>query len=557
MKYRAHPPRFVKMDGRSLGYRAPLLWLVAPFMIGLVLGRSSTWAPPIVQLLVALVLAAFACIATWRVRRGWAPALVAALVLAGSASYPLHRSRLPDWDGLPPREAKLVLRVDRIFAQSNPQKATGLATVLEAHAPSRELGGQCLYFSLGLSRHELPPVRSAVISARGIVAPLPRQPPIDTFDGYLANAGMNFRLTRGRVLATLQPAHPYYRFCARAAKRFEEILGSGVVAKRPAEIAVLRAMLLGQQHELSDEQKQLFRESGTMHMFSISGLHIAVIATGLQALLSLLRFPRWVQYPAGLLLLWLYVDITGAAPSAVRAFGMVALVQTAFVLRAPSNALSALIASALVILVIAPLQLFSASFQMSYGIVAALLLLGLPLSEAWQARWAPFRDLPEATWGWPRHAVAWLWRWTTTALALGLASSLVGTVSGVLFFNLFTPGALPINMVLIPAASLVILGGFISLLCGLAGWTASSVLFNHAAVLLLCGIDRVVRWFLHLPAMWFEASFTQAWLGPASLAALLGLIVFGYSQRWELKRGGFWPPFAFVALVLIVGVKFG
>ena len=40
----------------------------------------------------------------------------------------------------------------------------------------------------------------------------------------------------------------------------------------------------------------------------------------LSHLLSLLRLPPWVRFALGAALLWLFVDITGASPSAVRAF---------------------------------------------------------------------------------------------------------------------------------------------------------------------------------------------------------------------------------------------
>src|SRR6185503_2576004 len=101
-------------------------------------------------------------------------------------------------------------------------------------------------------------------------------------------------------------------------------------------------------------------------------LNIGVVASSLQALLLLLRLPASLRFIFGAALLWLFVDITGAAPSAVRAFGMSVFVQAAFVLRRPANLLAALIASAFLVLLVSPLQMFSASFLMSYTIVAAL-----------------------------------------------------------------------------------------------------------------------------------------------------------------------------------------
>jgi competence protein ComEC len=545
------------MTSRNLGHRAPLLWIALPFMTGLAVGKLSATAATGWWCGGALVAAGLGLYAAWQAPRWWGPAVCTALFLAGTASYVLHRARLPVWEDLPPREARLALRIDRVFAPTDSKKTSGLATIMHTDAVVADLVGQRLYFSLPLRPGQPAPLRSSLVEAVGVLVTLPRDPPADSFDGYLAAAGMNFRFTRGRILAEKKSATTYQRFCDRMARRFSEILGEGAVDKRPELVAVQRAMMLGQQGELSAEQDLLFMQSGTMHMFSISGLHIAVIAGGLQALLALTRTPRTVQFVIGLSALWLYVDITGTAPSAVRAFIMVAALQSSFLLRVPGNPLAALTASAVIVLLREPMQLFSASFQMSYGIVAAILLLGLPLADSCLERVKLFRWLPTPTWQWHHHLRDWGWRAMVSALGIGVAATLVSAVSGVLFFQLFTPGALLVNLVLIPVASLVIMSGFLSLLCGLAGLDAWTALFNHATVLMLAGIEALVRGFVRLPGMWFEARFVNSWIGAAGLVLLLASLLFGYAQRWEKKRGGFWPPFAVVALLLTFGVKFG
>jgi competence protein ComEC len=133
---------------------------------------------------------------------------------------------------------------------------------------------------------------------------------------------------------------------------------------------------------------------------------------------------------------------------------------------------------------------------------------------------------------------------------------LVGSVSGVTFFGLITPGALAINLVLIPVSSLVITGGFLSLLCGIVGFSAASSLFNHAAALVLWAADALVRGFVRLPAAWFNARFVLPWLGPAVLAALLASLLLGYQAGWARRFGGFWPPFLLTVLALGLGVRF-
>jgi competence protein ComEC len=543
------------MTSRSLGHRAPLLWLVLPMIAGLAGGQIAEIGRPGWLLAGALVAGVVSLTAAEKPKL-WSAMIVVAGALAGLASYGLHRARLPVWDALPPREARLTLQIDRTFSVIDPKKASGLATVTQADEHLRELIGQHIYFSLALKKAESAPLRTAVVTTIGVLTALPRNPPGDSFDGYLAGAGMNFKLTRGRVIAEERAPTAYAKFCTQAAARFKTILGLGIAEKRPQLAGLLRAMMLGETHELSEEQHELFRKSGTMHLFAISGLNIAVIASALQMLLLPLR--RWpaVRFAAGAAALWLFVDITGAAPSAVRAFAMAIFLQAALTLWKPANVLAALVASAALVLVIAPLQVFGASFVMSYGIVAALLLLGLPLGEAWVAWWSPAADLPKAAWRWWHHAASETWRWLAAALGIGVATSLVGLLTGVHYFGLLTPGGLFTNLTLIPAAGLVTLAGFAALLCGLVGWSFGAVLCNHAAALVLVGIEKVVAGSVSVPGAFVGAHFSATWLGPVALTLLGASLLAGYALGWR-RRSFYWAPFAVVAVVLGFGMRYG
>jgi competence protein ComEC len=102
------------MTRRSLGHRAPLLWLVLPMLVGLAAGQAgevlrAEW------LLVGAITAG--SVALWQTRRPrvWSGAMVAAMILVCAASYALQRGRLPEWDALPPRDARLGLIIDRVF----------------------------------------------------------------------------------------------------------------------------------------------------------------------------------------------------------------------------------------------------------------------------------------------------------------------------------------------------------------------------------------------------------------------------------------------------------
>ncbi len=545
------------MTSRSLGHRAPLLWLALPLTAGLAAGRSTTFASTAWLLGSALGLALAAVWTSKRAPKWWAVTLAAAMFLAGWADYGMQRARLGSWDTLPPREATVSLRVERVFTQTDPRKSVGLATIVHADGRLHELAGQRIHFTLALGKGIQPPIRSAVVSAIGVLAPLPRDPPADTFEGFLAGAGVNFRLNRGRLLAEEKSASAYYRFCARAARRFWEILGRGIEDRWPAQAGSLRAMMLGDTHDLTSGQHELFMQSGTMHLFAISGLNIGVIATALRTLLVFLRLPRWARFVVGTALLWLFVDITGGSPSAIRAFAMTVFFQLAAVLRRPANLLAAVVAAATAVLLVAPLQVFGASFVMSYGIVAALFLLGLPLADHWLARWTPWRDLPPVTWRrWHRWS-AYAWRWLATALAVGVATTLVSLLTSVQFFRLLTPGALLANLVLIPTAMAATLGGFAALLCGLLGIGPAVVGCNHLAALLMLTIEVLVRLGVRLPGAFVPAHFVAPWVGLTALSGLMLALLAGYAANWGRVWGGWWPPFGLVGLALLFGVQFG
>ncbi len=141
-------------------------------------------------------------------------------------------------------------------------------------------------------------------------------------------------------------------------------------------------------------------------------------------------------------------------------------------------------------------------------------------------------------------------------LALGLSTALVSALTGVLYFGLLTPGALVANLVAIPLASLAILAGLASLVSGLAGGVWLSLVFNHGAALVLWVVERLLAWFSELPGVHREAAFSSPAVGFAALAGLFALLLGGFHCGWSRRFGGFWPPFVYTAMVLIVLVSY-
>ncbi len=547
------------MPSPALQLRAPLLWLLLPLMAGLV--AALHWPPPAAGLWpfmagagsagVVAIAAAFA-----NRPRAW----MACLLLSGGLSgFVLLHARYPglqQGEIRPPREITVTLEVWQPFPVApGARSLTGLATITAAGGPDRDLVGRRVYYS-AIRRISVPPQRSGRYLIQGILEPLPRDESAGGFNDYLANLGIRQRLTRAHLQREVTPPTPFQLFCGAAQDRLEAILRHGLAA-HPAPLSLYLAMLLGEKAVLSPAQQNAFMRSGTFHIFSISGLHVGVIAVALQGLLGFLRLPRRPAVIVTLTVLWLYVQITGASSPAVRAFLMIAFLLGSRVFRLPGNALAALTASALLTLLLDPLQLFSTGFQMSYSVVVALIVMGAPLAEDWLARWQPFALLPKGNWRWWHTASNWSGRYVIGAVAGCWAAFLASTPSGIGYFHLFSPGSLLANLVIIPLSSLALVAGFLSLVTGLAGLLPLSALFNSAAALVIIVTDWLLQRGTTVPGVFFAARFRADWLAPVALILLTAVMIAGSAGGWSRRTGGYWPPFVVLVLLVILGVKFG
>ena len=153
--------------------------------------------------------------------------------------------------------------------------------------------------------------RTAIVS--GVLG----EPPAPLADGlfdyrtYLRRQGVYHQLKiefdRDWEITGPSATRPFaVRFCDWA----QTVLARGL----PAEDEPLRlqwAMVLGWKTALTDEVSEPFMRSGTMHIFAISGLHIALIAGILVSLFRLLNVPRSVCGVVIIPLIWFYTAATG------------------------------------------------------------------------------------------------------------------------------------------------------------------------------------------------------------------------------------------------------
>jgi ComEC/Rec2-related protein len=152
-------------------------------------------------------------------------------------------------------------------------------------------------------------------------------------------------------------------------------------------LRLLWAMTLGWRTALTGDISEPFLRAGTMHLFAIDGLRIALISGMLVALLRVLRVSRaWCgSWPFRLI--WFYTAATGWESSAIRASVMMTVVLGGWALKRPGDTVNSLAAAAFIILLWEPRQLFEASFQLSFFVVLVIALMLPPLNKISDRLW--------------------------------------------------------------------------------------------------------------------------------------------------------------------------
>ncbi|MGB0743872.1 MAG: ComEC/Rec2 family competence protein, partial [Opitutales bacterium] len=314
------------MDIRTqLSQRAPALYVLPGMICGLLLARAAPAESAVAFTALALGLI------SWLLARREQPKLWLLAFMASSALGfwfygSVHLPPRPDAEllSVPPREAVLSLKIVRVMQPENKfGKSTGIARVLAASATSRVQKNSLIYFRLSREdTGELEIMRGLTFEVKGVLLPISGHVAPDSFDAYLKDTGIHYRMEQTTASRILKPASSFMSLCHETNIRFQEILRLG--EPPGTELSqIYIAMLLGQKTQLSQEQKERFRITGTMHLFAISGLHIGAIATVIWQMLLLCRLPPKMTPFLGLPLLYFYVEVTGGTPSAIRAFLMV------------------------------------------------------------------------------------------------------------------------------------------------------------------------------------------------------------------------------------------
>lgn len=151
----------------------------------------------------------------------------------------------------------------------------------------------------------------------------------------------------------------------RIVGQYEKYIGQA------ASVEIVSALVLGHRNELSSETFDLFSNTGTIHILSVSGMHVGIIFGFI--LFLLYPLPRNARWLSALGLVWLYAVFAGLAPSVLRASLMISLYVISRLFYLQNNTLQVLSLTAFLLLLASPQFLFEVGFQLSFLAVLGIL----------------------------------------------------------------------------------------------------------------------------------------------------------------------------------------
>ncbi|MBN1503508.1 MAG: ComEC/Rec2 family competence protein [Candidatus Eisenbacteria bacterium] len=239
------------------------------------------------------------------------------------------------------------------------------------------------------------------------------------------------------------------------------------------ERAFLLALVLGERGEFSQETKVAFRDSGLVHILSVSGMHTALVGLAALILLKGVGIRDRAALAGAAALVWFYCSLSGFQPPTVRAALMLTWVAASRLLRRSADLMNPLFGSCAVLLLVNPRYFWDAGFQLSYLATGSIIMSARLAGRLKQAVRMP----------------GWAWKYAgSTALTTSVAQLGVLPLLA-LQFGSVSLVAVPANLLGIPLASAGLVCGFCSLaLAGVFPWVAGYSFDLTWLLLRLCNL---------------------------------------------------------------------
>lgn len=304
------------------------------------------------------------------------------------------------------------------------------------------------------------------------------------------------------IILSSNHGNPLIGWAIKARQRMEAVLAVDL-GGAPEVLGAIKGITLGVTEDSPEGFTDDFRFTGTMHLFSVSGLHVGMLAVMIWFVLKAARLPRVWAVTVTIPALFFYVAVTGLKAGSIRSATMASVLLIGLALFRRSPMLNTLAAAAFLQLAFDTNVLFSAGWQFSYIVVFAILIAARPIEQWISSKYAPDPFLPPKLLTRGEHFGFDTWRHLAGLAAVSAAAWIGSLIPTIAYFHLISLSAFGANLLAVPLAFIVLSLGALSLLSGsFSFWIAGA--FNNANWLVTKLLLLVVQMSALLPGgHWF------------------------------------------------------
>ena len=295
------------------------------------------------------------------------------------------------------------------------------------------------------------------------------------------------------------------------------------------------ALILGSRSEISEDVLHAYINTGAMHVLSVSGLHVGLVATLFSRFIKKVRgrqrFWKILDPLLQLFFVWGFALITGATSCVLRAAVMFSFVIVSKAVARDANIYNSLAASALFLLVYNPYFLFDVSFQLSYIGLLGIVYFHPYIYKYGATKVALFSEY-------------WLSNQIWELISVSLAAMIATTPLSLYYFHQFPPYFWLSGIIVVPLATIVLYAG---LLLFVVYWYAP-VAFVVGQILYWCIwlMNKTLFFIEQIPPgvvrdIWLDSIGTALWY-------VLIFMVAAALYRKEFK----WLRYSLLTLILIL-----
>ncbi len=482
---------------RVMSIAGPALRAAVPFAAGILI--ASRFQPPLPWLAAFAALSIVLAVMAKNTRIAGDFAAVTALVLAGMLSSSASGAFVRPFS-LPRAMLAGEVRIEGIVARE-PVNRPGYSSFLLSCESVEKNGAR--YRTDGLlmcilPRRELSLAEGTRVSVRGALRSGGGAPASSMTGSRGTGTAGTFRLM-------VSPAGDGFTVMRESGRVFGSMRRAAADLARSHDYGghrdLLLAMTIGYVGGLQPEIRDTFARSGIAHLLAVSGMNVGVVAAAVLFLLGLTPLGKRTRFAVCGVVLILYAGMCGFQPPVSRALIMALILSGSFILERPGSSENALFAALIAILAFDPSALFGASLQLSFAAAWSLAVLYGPLMEFTGAHGIKSRFLRSAA---------------SLAAATAIASSVTAPIAAA-HFGIMPFASLPVNLPTVPLASIITIGGMLSLAATAAGTTFAPVadILASSTGLLLVIIARIADFGASLPLATVETGRVSILIGVA------------------------------------------